>query len=165
MSAPGTGLPIRAPGHGQGTEEERVERPNCADCRFYAYERGDCHRHAPERDGMDARYPHVGTCGWCGDWEPQSTVLAAAATVPGPEVKWTEEPPNEPGWYWIRCKTIKDDPNGYSQITRPAEFVPADAYVVAYCIFCDNKIVDPKAHEWWPVPISEPPVTKGEGGK
>ena len=70
-------------------------------------------------------------------------ILAAADAVPGPEVEWTGEPPGEPGWYWMRTKA-----------PTPARVV----YVGG------SEYIEPQDwREWWPVPISAPPVTKGEG--
>jgi len=82
---PAPPLPIRAPGHGQVTEEERVERAAAAVNRWLTI-----------HGYFQIAESEVACAGIAHD------VLAAAAAVPGPEVGWTTEPPKEPGWYWTK---------------------------------------------------------------
>ena len=76
-------------------------------------------------------------CERCGHVLPE---LAAADAVPGPEVEWSSEPGTEVGrWYWTLCSDV---------------LVPLRS---------SGHEVSSEYIQWWPVPISEPPVTKGEG--
>jgi len=78
---PAPPLPIRAPGHGQGTEEERVERVT---------------RAIRETQWANMR-----------DDEFARILLAAADAVPGPEVEWTTEAPKETDtWWWVQIETL-----------------------------------------------------------
>ena len=131
-----TDITLRAPGHGQWTEEERVERA------------------ARKWSEIDADH------GWANfDELPRHqreellkcarAVLAAADAVPGPEVEWTGEPPTEPGfWFW---RFVGDTDAHVVELEAGEEGYPFE--------------FEGRPREWWPVPISEPPGTKGEGGR
>ena len=139
-----TPLPIPAPGHGQGTEEERVERA----ARWIAADRheGVNFWEHTDANGYSPLEKHAYR-------EKARAILAAADAVPGPEVEWTSEDgrSNSSDLYLrivadvadcIRSIRVGDDPISEART-----------------------IVSRIAHEWKlvPVPISEPPVTKGEG--
>jgi len=145
----------RAPGHGQGTEEERVERAarvKAAVKRWFTI-KGYSNLAGSEvacagiaHDVLSAA-DAVPTTNLA---DVSSSLVVEADAVPGPEVEWTTEAPKEPGfWFWrFVGDTVPhvielegDDCEGY-----PFEF-------------------EGNPREWWPVPISEPPGTKGEGGR
>ena len=184
---PATPLPIRASGHGQGTEE-RVERAARLEKDIAALNSGSVSRirealtrDEEERVERAARVKaavkrwftikgysnlagsEVACAGIAHDVlsaadavpttnlaDVSSSLVVEADAVPGPEVEWTTEAPKEPGfWFWrFVGDTVPhvielegDDCEGY-----PFEF-------------------EGNPREWWPVPISEPPGTKGEGGR
>jgi len=89
--------------------------------------------------------------------------LAAADAVPGPEVEWTGEPPKEPGWYWTKHKPGRVPGNTVLQFDTTPQVIHLN-YGDGGGLACWGWYLngaDPDDFEWWPVPISEPPVTKG----
>jgi hypothetical protein len=50
----------------------------CGNCRFFAYSRGECHRHAPTAERPYGNWPVVDYGSWCGDHE-RAPVAAAIA--------------------------------------------------------------------------------------
>jgi len=68
--------------------------------------------------------------------------------------KWTNEPPTEPGWWWLRWQT--DLP----EVARVEIHRTTGKFQVFYHT---ADIADPMDNissyqEWWPIPIEEPPV-------
>jgi len=138
-----TDITLRAPGHGQGTEEERVERVRKAFKVAW-----DTMAHVDINIDRDKIWfdKHPTMIEAMFGLSDAIKALAAADAVPGPEVKWTTEAPKETDtWWWVQIETL----------TPQIVF-----YIASDTVLKSGDERPHHVHEfsrWWPVPISAPP--------
>jgi len=148
-------LPIRAPGHGQVTEEERVERVRKAFRVAW-----DTMAHVDiniDRDKIwfDKNPTLIEAMFGLSD---AIKALTAAAAVPGPAVEWTGEPPKETGWKMGSSVCV------FAEDMEGRDLKSGDTRLVTMisCREVAKRLRDILAISELLTFIS-PPVTKGEG--
>lgn len=67
-------------------------------------------------------------------------------------MKWTDEKPTVPGWYWQRFGTSKNDPISIRHVFISDELYPGTPCFLMYMKICPVDIVQGQ----WAGPIPEP---------